>query len=85
MQRKLVATFSLSQSRSAYVLQSPLKDFLRVMLTSVPKPTGAEKAINILGDANDYEKKLLEKCISGLKGNIQKGIEFVANPPPSKK
>jgi malate dehydrogenase len=42
---------------------------------------GAEKAINVLKDANEYEKKLLQKCYEGLKGNIEKGVEFVANPP----
>lgn len=47
-------------------------------------PSGAEKAINVLGSANAYEKKLLEKCIEGLKGNIEKGVDFVANPPPPK-
>lgn len=47
-------------------------------------PEGAKKAINILGKANDYEKKLLEKCKQDLKGNIEKGIEFVKNPPEKK-
>ncbi|KAF7191833.1 Malate dehydrogenase, cytoplasmic [Pseudocercospora fuligena] len=42
---------------------------------------GASKAINVVKDANDYEKKLLTKCYEGLKGNIEKGIEFVLNPP----
>lgn len=42
---------------------------------------GAQKAINVVPSANDYEKKLLEACYTGLKGNISKGIEFVANPP----
>jgi len=44
-------------------------------------PSGAEKVINILGDANDYEKKLIEACIKGLKPSIEKGIDFVKNPP----
>ncbi|GAM90843.1 hypothetical protein ANO11243_088890 [Dothideomycetidae sp. 11243] len=44
-------------------------------------PEGASKAINIVGSANDYEKKLLEACYSGLKGNISKGVEFAQNPP----
>ena len=44
-------------------------------------PDGAQKAHNIIGSATDYEKKLLEACYSGLKGNIEKGIEFVKNPP----
>lgn len=51
---------------------------------SVPVELGKEgalKATNIVKDANDYEKKLLEKCYEGLKGNISKGIDFVANPP----
>lgn len=42
---------------------------------------GATKAINILTEANDYEKKLLEKAKSDLKGNIEKGVLFVTNPP----
>jgi malate dehydrogenase len=42
---------------------------------------GAEKAVNVIKDANDYEKKLLQKAYEGLKGNIEKGVEFVANPP----
>merc|ERR1712230_89802 len=44
-------------------------------------PNGAEKAINILDSANDYEKKLLEEAIKGLKTNIEAGISFVKNPP----
>jgi len=44
-------------------------------------PDGAAQAHNILGQANDYEKKLIEKAVSDLKGNITKGIEFVHNPP----
>jgi malate dehydrogenase len=43
---------------------------------------GAEKAINILGGVTEQEQKLLEACIQGLKGNIEKGVEFVKNPPP---
>ncbi|KAL1302480.1 hypothetical protein AAFC00_002871 [Neodothiora populina] len=45
-------------------------------------PEGAKKAINVVGDANDYEKKLLTKCYEGLGGNISKGVEFIKNPPP---
>ncbi|KAF2095302.1 malate dehydrogenase, NAD-dependent [Rhizodiscina lignyota] len=44
-------------------------------------PGGAKKAINVLKDVNDYEKKLLAKCYEGLTGNISKGIEFIQNPP----
>ena len=46
------------------------------------QPSGAEKADNILGQISSNEKQLLEACKEGLKGNIQKGIEFVHNPPP---
>lgn len=46
------------------------------------QPSGAEHANNPLGLLNAYEKKLLEPCTTGLKGNIEKGIEFVRNPPP---
>ncbi|KAF2790271.1 malate dehydrogenase [Melanomma pulvis-pyrius CBS 109.77] len=44
-------------------------------------PSGAEKAIDAVSGANDYEKKLLEAAYAGLKGNISKGVEFVQNPP----
>jgi len=47
-------------------------------------PSGAEKAINVLGSANEYEQKLIKTAIEGLKGNISKGIEFAQNPPPAK-
>jgi malate dehydrogenase len=29
-----------------------------------------------VSQANDYEKKLLEKAYEGLQGNITKGVEF---------
>ncbi|KAF2474062.1 malate dehydrogenase [Lindgomyces ingoldianus] len=45
-------------------------------------PSGAEKAIDVVSTANDAEKKLLEACYTGLKGNIAKGVEFIQNPPP---
>lgn len=45
------------------------------------QPNGAEKALNILDQANEYEKKLIKTAIEGLKGNIEKGIDFVKNPP----
>ncbi|KAI9887749.1 MAG: hypothetical protein M1823_000390 [Watsoniomyces obsoletus] len=45
---------------------------------------GAVKAHNILQNINDKEKKLVETCAQGLKGSIEKGIDFVKNPPPSK-
>ncbi|PGH13195.1 malate dehydrogenase, NAD-dependent [Polytolypa hystricis UAMH7299] len=43
--------------------------------------SGAEKAIDILGVVTDQEKKLIDTAIQGLKGNIEKGIDFVKNPP----
>lgn len=46
------------------------------------QPSGAEKATNPLADINEDEKKLLEASKAGLKGNIEKGVEFVHNPPP---
>jgi malate dehydrogenase len=45
------------------------------------QPNGAEKAIDVVSSANDHEKKLLQACYDGLKGNISKGVEFVKNPP----
>ncbi|KAL0473697.1 mitochondrial precursor [Neurospora intermedia] len=44
-------------------------------------PNGAEKAIDILGDITEKEKTLLEAAVKGLKGNIQKGVDFAHNPP----
>ena len=43
---------------------------------------GAKKIENILPKATEYEQKLLKKCYEDLKGNIDKGIDFVKNPPP---
>jgi len=37
---------------------------------------GAEKIINVVAEANDYEKKLLVEAYKGLTGNISKGVEF---------
>ncbi|KAL1960004.1 hypothetical protein VTO42DRAFT_672 [Malbranchea cinnamomea] len=45
-------------------------------------PSGAEKAVNVLSSVTEKEKKLLEVAYKGLKGNIEKGIDFVKNPPP---
>jgi len=44
-------------------------------------PNGTKKVFNIVSQANDYEKKLLEACYKGLGGNISKGIEFIKSPP----
>ncbi|KAL2108261.1 hypothetical protein VUR80DRAFT_4060 [Thermomyces stellatus] len=44
-------------------------------------PNGAEKAVDAISNITEKEKKLLETCLSGLKGNIEKGINFVHNPP----
>lgn len=51
-------------------------------LTQFLQPNGVEKAINVLDGVTDQEKKLLEACIKGLKGNIEKGVDFAKNPPP---
>ena len=48
---------------------------------TVSQPNGAEKATNIVADITDKEKELLAACTKGLKGNIEKGIQFVHNPP----
>ncbi|KAI9697908.1 MAG: hypothetical protein M1836_004260 [Candelina mexicana] len=44
-------------------------------------PLGVLKANNPLDNVNEHEKKLLEACKTGLKGNIEKGVEYVKNPP----
>ena len=46
------------------------------------QPTGAEKAINVLTGVTEQEKKLLEASTKGLKGNVEKGIDFVKSTPP---
>jgi len=53
-------------------------DFLSVPIEL--GPNGAEKAINIIADIDDKEKTLLDACVKGLKGNIEKGVAFVHNP-----
>ncbi|KAL8303818.1 hypothetical protein RB597_004804 [Gaeumannomyces tritici] len=45
-------------------------------------PNGAEKAIDPLEGLTDKEKTLLEAAIKGLKGNIEKGVQFATSPPP---
>jgi malate dehydrogenase len=45
------------------------------------KKSGVVKAYNPLGDISENEKKLLAACTQGLKGNIEKGVEFAKNPP----
>jgi len=47
-------------------------------------PNGAEKAVDVLEGITDKEKTLLEACVKGLKENIQKGVNFVKNPPAQK-
>ncbi|KAI6353538.1 hypothetical protein MCOR25_008942 [Pyricularia grisea] len=44
-------------------------------------PNGAEKAHDVLGELTSKEQKLLEAAVTGLKGNIQKGVAFVNSPP----
>lgn len=55
-----------------------MKSFANVMV----QVGGAENAINILEKATEQERKLLEISIKGLKGNIDKGVDFVKNSPP---
>jgi len=44
-------------------------------------PGGAERAINVLTHIDENEKTLLKACVEGLKGNIEKGVNFAHNPP----
>ncbi|KUL82351.1 hypothetical protein ZTR_10529 [Talaromyces verruculosus] len=43
---------------------------------------GVANAINVLENTTEAEKKLLEVAVKGLKTNIEKGVDFVKNPPP---
>lgn len=51
------------------------------LLTHHKQPNGAEKATDVLGNLTEREKGLLKACTEGLKGNIQKGVDFARNPP----
>lgn len=64
-----------------YILHFKIFHWFVQKLTEI-QPSGAEKAIDVLGSVTEKEKKLLEACYKGLKGNIEKGVEFVKNPPP---
>ena len=44
--------------------------------------SGAKQAHDVVSSANEYEQKLLQACYSGLKGNIETGIQFIQTPPP---
>ena len=48
------------------------------------QPSGAEKAQNVLSSVSSEEKQLLEACKAGLKGSIDKGVEFVAKSSETK-
>ncbi|KAI9657223.1 MAG: Malate dehydrogenase, cytoplasmic [Alyxoria varia] len=43
-------------------------------------PKGVEK-IHDVGKMTDHEQKLLDACLKDLKGNIEKGVKFVAENP----
>lgn len=47
-------------------------------------PEGVEK-IHDVGKITPYEQKLLDACLKDLKGNIDKGVKFVAENPGEKK
>uniref|UniRef100_A0A060T884 malate dehydrogenase n=1 Tax=Blastobotrys adeninivorans TaxID=409370 RepID=A0A060T884_BLAAD len=65
---------------------SAVKETVGVDFFSVPVefgPSGAEKVHNILPSVSDAEKGLIKTAVSGLQGNISKGVDFIANPPPA--
>ncbi|GAB1197304.1 hypothetical protein APSETT444_006597 [Aspergillus pseudonomiae] len=68
------------------IVQATGVEFFSTLVTlganTIKQTNGAEKASNVLEGVTDKEKKLLEACTKGLKGNIDKGIDFVKNPPP---
>ncbi|KAF2817044.1 malate dehydrogenase [Mytilinidion resinicola] len=43
-------------------------------------PSGVEK-IHPIGKITEYEQKLLDACLADLKGNIQKGVNFIKEKP----
>lgn len=52
----------------------------RTLISSL-QANGAEKAVNILTGVTEQEQKLLDVAVKGLKTNIEKGVDFVKNPP----
>lgn len=53
------------------------------MLTT-KQASGVVKAINLIPEINEYEKKLLESAIKGLRPNIELGVEFARATEPAK-
>lgn len=51
------------------------------MSNKITQVNGAEKAHNVLESTTEQEKTLLKAAVTGLKVNIEKGIDFVKNPP----
>ncbi|CAJ2509899.1 Uu.00g057990.m01.CDS01 [Anthostomella pinea] len=47
-------------------------------------PSGVEKVTNPLEGITDKEKTLVDACVSGLKGNIEKGVTFANSTPEQK-
>ncbi|KAL8674617.1 MAG: hypothetical protein Q9168_000992 [Polycauliona sp. 1 TL-2023] len=47
-------------------------------------PSGAESAQDVLSSISSEEKQLLEACKTGLKGSIDKGVDFIANSSGAK-
>lgn len=43
-------------------------------------PNGIEKIMDV-GKITDHEQKLLDKCVKDLKGNIEKGVNWVKENP----
>lgn len=76
--KRPASTTSPSLSSSAYV---PLLFCMKIK-AKLYQPSGAEKAINILGDVSSDEKQLLEACRTGLKTDIKKGTDFIQTSPP---
>nr|XP_003188909.1 malate dehydrogenase [Aspergillus niger CBS 513.88] len=62
--------------------QSGIVEPTFVYLPGIAGGEDISKAINVLDGVTEKEKTLIEACTKGLKGNIEKGIEFVKNPPP---
>ena len=43
--------------------------------------SGAKQVHDVLASANEYEQQLLQACYTGLKGNIETGVQFIKSPP----
>lgn len=62
---------------------SKVKDQTGLDFFAIPVSLGKQgvESVHEIGSISDYEQNLLDTAITGLKGNIVKGVEFIKSPP----